>query len=60
MTKTKFFWIAVGFWAVFTLPLATLSFWLLGYDRTIGNVLLAVACLTFGLAVFWWSSRAKI
>jgi hypothetical protein len=57
--KAKFFWFAIGFWAALTLPLAAISFWILGYDRTIGLLLFAVAGLLVGLAIFWWLSRGK-
>jgi hypothetical protein len=57
--KAKFFWYATGFWAVLTVPLAAISFWLLGYDQTMGRLLFAIGGLVVGLAIFWWFSRGK-
>ena len=59
MTKTKLFFFLIGFWAALYLPLAAISFWLVGYDDTIWRLLLAVAGLIFGLAMFLWVTRDK-
>jgi uncharacterized membrane-anchored protein YitT (DUF2179 family) len=59
MTKTKLSLFLIGFWAVLYLPLVAISFWRVGYDDTIWRLLLAVAGLMLGLAMFWWVSRGE-
>jgi hypothetical protein len=55
MSKAKLYLFLIGFWVV----LAALSFLIVGYDQTIRILPFAVAFLVSGLAILWWSVRAK-
>jgi hypothetical protein len=43
----------------YSLVLAALSFLIVGYDQKIRILPFAVAFLVSGLAILWWSVRAK-
>jgi hypothetical protein len=51
--KVRFSLIAFGVWTALIVPNMAISFWIMGYDKTIRLVPIAIIGFVIGLALFW-------